>query len=198
MASMGPSRLPTTSSRLRRVRPRLSGRTLVESALLFSAVGVFLAVFVPAFFRAIHVSRLDEPPRVLQAIAERAQRYYELEHPGCLPPAAGPFPETPSARRVPIDWNDAPEEQSAWQVLRPSEQDELAYSYSFFPQAAGCEISVEPGVPLFSVVAEGDLDDDGERSRFVLEIGPLPEDAIEGRPGELGQLGPMRISHRVE
>lgn len=178
-------------------RPRRSdllGRTLVENALIFAVVGIFIASVLPAFFRAIRVSRLDEPPRMLHAIAERAETYYSRLHPGCLPGRVGPWPPTPLAERAEVDWEAALEEQPGWAELRPAESDSLAFSYSFVPRTAGCEIVAEPGVPLFTVIAEGDLDADGERSRFVLDVGR----AEEGDADELVPLGALRVDDRVE
>src|SRR6476469_7243437 len=104
---MKPSR---PKARARRAR---SGLTLVEATLLVCVAGIMLAVGIPAFVRALHTSKLSEPPSELGRIYASVAAYYEatttpgaatLRH--CMPPSAGPTPETPSRTPVEVHFAD--------------------------------------------------------------------------------------------
>ncbi|MCC7535898.1 MAG: hypothetical protein IT379_06785 [Deltaproteobacteria bacterium] len=156
----------------RRVR---DGFTLVEAAVLVCVVGVVLAVGVPTFLRAFRRSRSSEAVEMLGALAHAAESYYEKRWrrlgerrvSRCLPPAAGPTPETPTVDRVEVDFSAASVEgHETWEALGFDPRGGTRFSYKFEPVASGCDVVPQPSQHLYRARAYGDLDGDGELSTF--------------------------------
>lgn len=184
-------------------RSRLRGSaafTLVEISLVLAVVGVLLAIAVPAFVRALRVSKVGEVHEELARIHEHAARYYATpqviegkKYLRCLPGPAGPAPATPSAEPKQVDFG-APETPGVdtWRALGYTPRGPLRFRYSFLPATVGCGKAGElpPAAPLLTLRAEGDLDADGELSRF--------ERTARERDGELVLDELLSIDDRIE
>lgn len=184
-----------------KARPGTSGGfTLVEISLVLSVVGVLLAVAVPAFVRALRVSKIAEAHEELARIHEHAARYYATpqvidgrKHLRCLPEPAGPSPPAASVEPKLVDFSAAETAgSSTWRALDYEPQGPLRFRYSFIPAAPGCGKAgdLEPGIPLLTLRAEGDLDGDGQLSRF--------ERTARERDGELVLDELVSITDRIE
>jgi Tfp pilus assembly protein PilE len=176
------------------------GLTLVEVALLLSLLGVVLAVGVPAFVRGLRTSKTAEAPDELQRMFASVAAYYGSAQPTaagkrvhCLPEAAGPTPEQPSADPVEVQFT-APEApgSATWRALGYTPAGAIRYRYSLLPEKPGCGVTPHDArdQTVLTLRAEGDLDADGVLSRF--------ERTVTARDGEL-VLEPLLVVHeRVE
>ena len=148
--------------------PRLS---LIEAALLASLAAIVLAIFVPTFLRRVRTNKINEAPELLQLMSQRANAYYETSWSAvdraCLPPSAGPTPESPTEESEVVDFH-APETtgSATWRALDFQPGRPVRFSYEYEPSRHGCRLGEEgePGSVVFR--AEGDLDGDGVRSTF--------------------------------
>jgi hypothetical protein len=164
---------------LRRARSR--GLTPVEGALLFAALGLVLAVAVPAFVRELRSSRFVEPVDGLNNMAAAAVAYANGRPVLTAFPASAPL--TPAAvprgtREVdpPGTW-DAP----TWVALgfRPAaEEAPHAFAFAF-------DSALAPSRSTFVAHAHGDLDGDGIQSTF--EVRGHVSSGVEGD----GENGPV-------
>lgn len=160
---------------LRGRRRSRRGLTAVEVCLIFAIGGVLLAAGVPTFLRELQVSRISEAPEQLEAMYKGIVAYHGSVQAlpggqrgiGCLPAAAGPAPEHPSATGVEVDFTD-PETpgQPTWVALGFAPRGPLRFRYSFLPRQVGCEVPDPAPEPLVHWRAEGDLDADGALSLF--------------------------------
>jgi type II secretory pathway pseudopilin PulG len=178
---------------------RRSGITLVESALLICVVGVVLAVSVPTFIDTVRVSKVAEATTHLGELYRVAAAYYAATHRvrgaaryRCLPPAAGPAPQKPSPEPVEVDFAAGETPGSAtWRALRFQPATPIRYRYSFLPPAAGCRVTPPTHAAPIVLRAEGDLDGDGEYSKFERTV-------VAGKSGELVPTRLLRVTDRVE
>lgn len=167
---------------------------MVESAVLVSLVGVLAAIALPTFVRAVETSKLSEATAQLQALYVGVASYYAQPRPitnarsgFCLPEAAGPTPEKPSAQPVAADFSTS----ATWQALRFAPAQALRYRYSYTPTQAGCQLQAPAIATSFSLRAEGDLDSDGIYSVFE-------RTARISAPGELLPDPVLHVRDRVE
>ena len=65
------------------------------------------------------------------------------------------------------------------------------YRYSLVPEAEGCGLRREAGVPIVTYVAEGDLDEDGILSTFEAAAGVTVD-------GDLVRIGDIRTTRPTE
>ncbi len=168
-------------------RMRTAGLTLVEVSLLLGVAGVLLAVMLPAFVRTVRVSKLAEASEQLETMFHGVAGYYAASRLtpsgrriGCLPPAAGPTPSEPSVDAVLVDFTESNVTGVAtWKAIGFAPETPLRFRYTFVPASTGCDRrpAAARGAPTVVLRAEGDLDDDGEYSRF--------ERTAEARDGEL-------------
>lgn len=180
-----------------RRRKRL-GLSLVETALVVSLVGTLLAVFVPTFVRELRISKASEASENLAYLHASTATYFAARHDDgvverawCLPEVAGPTPRHPSAHAIEFDFfATTVDGHETWQTLdfRPLR---VRYRYTFLPEASGCGIRRTPGSVAVTLRAEGDLDQDGDRSLFE-------RSASIDTEGHLIPLGGLRTLHPIE
>lgn len=181
-------------------RRRLAGLTLVEAAAIVCLAGILLAVFIPTFVRELRTSKTSEAVEQLEVLATRAAAYYATpfepeEGPAlhrCLPPTAGPTPRMPTAEPAPQSFSaeETPGHET-WAALEFQPEIELRYAYTFEPTASGCGLRSPEGSYLLTLRAEGDLDDDGERSLFERRMAANDQ-------GELESFGILYVRDRAE
>jgi len=155
----------------------------VQLALLIAVLGSIAAVFVPAFLRNLHASRLVEPLNGLNHIATRAA----MQAAGtpvqiAYPPSAPRTPALVPAGEAMVDpagtWNHA-----TWKLLSFEKSEAHYFSFEF-------ESVNSPTGSHFYARAFGDLDGDGESSEFEL-LG-------ETKPGEEPITYNIRMYREVE
>jgi prepilin-type N-terminal cleavage/methylation domain-containing protein len=125
------------------------GFTLVELAFVVAVIGVLVAATVPTYQALVARARADEARSMLHAIADAELRHFRdqgrflaCEPKGAVPKGAAPFP------------NNEP----CWKALGIVVAAPVRYRYSAALDADS-----------FNVTAEGDLDGDGQPSRFTLK-----------------------------
>jgi type II secretory pathway pseudopilin PulG len=172
-------------------RRRVTGLTLIETALLLSIGGVVLAVAVPTVARTIETSKVSEASAQLQRIYTGVASYYAKprqlaeRRSHCLPDAAGPTPLKPSALPVPVDFGQSP----SWAAIGFAPSQPLRYRYTYSPTGTAC--TADAPYPHVALRAEGDLDGDGSYSTF--------ERTAQGDAHGLLRPGTtLRIHDRVE
>ena len=169
---------------------------------MLAVVGVVLAVAVPAFIRAMRVSKVAEAQEELTRIYEHAARYYATPQAvdgrkqlRCVPEAAGPTPTATSIEPRLVDFAaaDTPGSET-WRALDYTPQGPVRFRYTLLPGEPGCGRAVAgprpPDTPLLTLRAEGDLDGDGVLSRF--------ERTARDRGGELVLDELLSVTDRVE
>jgi type II secretory pathway pseudopilin PulG len=122
------------------------------AALSVPCIGILAAIAIPAFVNYARRAKTVEAQTNVAMIARGVTEHCVAS--GVLPDAVGPSISTPSATRQIQDF-DAP----GWQAVGFSSGDPLYYAYSI----------VRPDASSLQVIAEGDLDDDGLRSRFEID-----------------------------
>jgi type II secretory pathway pseudopilin PulG len=183
------------------VRSRRAAFTLVELSVLLGLVGVALAVMIPAFVRQVHVSKLAEASDLMDAMRRGVTAYHGTPQRtakgvrlGCAPISAGPTPSAPSTVPNPVDFQAAATEGSdTWRAIRFQPDRPIRYAYTLRASAPGCGLRDEPsapGEPTIKLRAEGDLDGDGHRSLFELDL--------VSRDGVLVAERPALVRDRVE
>ncbi|HRI70867.1 MAG TPA: hypothetical protein PK156_41825 [Polyangium sp.] len=152
--------------------------TPVEMSIAFAIGGSVLAVFVPAFFRNLHASKLSEPVEYLDKLVSNAVAYGNSKpHDISFPPSAPLTPtEVPRGIRV----TDPPEiwEHLTWRTLDFRVDEPHAFSFSF-------ESETDQGTRAmrFVATAHGDLDGDGKLSTFQVRGERLPGQPARVLPG---------------
>lgn len=184
---------------MRPPRPRKAALTLVEAALVVCLLGIALAVFLPTFFRELRTSKVSEASEQLQVLFQATSAYYEHRHEvegdgadrACLPEAVGPTPAEPTQDGVIVDFAAEDIEGGAtWRALEFAPSRPLRYRYSLTPAVTGCGLVADTPSPLITLTAEGDLDGDGELSRF--ELNAAIDDDV------LTRTGVLYVRHRIE
>ena len=170
---------------------------MVETALIISLIGIVVVIAVPTFQRALHPSKVSEAGIALQQMVQGAEAYYdavhELEgekHVQCLPKNAGPVPAEPDPKGTKVNMAVYPEAAPTFEALGFAPPSPTRYRYSFSSNAQGCELGNKRPAVIAHFVAEGDLDDDDELSRFE-RIATATHEGL--KPDPL-----LVIEHRVE
>lgn len=155
----------------------------VQLAALVALLGSVLAVFVPTFLENLHASRLAEPLSGLQRIAGRATMLAAGSPPElAFPATVGRTPEeVPAGEKVRDEagtWD-----HPTWQLLGFRMEEPHYFSFDF-------ESHVEDAHSYFVAGAWGDLDGDGQLSRFQVygEVRGITEPRVY----------PMQIHREVE
>ncbi len=170
--------------------------SLLEVAFTIAIVGSLLAVLVPAFMRSLVTSKTSEAVQTLAELHARSAAYFDQAHAvdgvsrrWCLPEEAGPTPRFPSADRVRFDFQaETVPGHETWKVLG-FQPGPIRFRYSFVPEGTGCGLRRAAHAPVLTLVAEGDLDQDGtlssyERSASVdIEGRLVPEGALRVQAG---------------
>ncbi len=155
----------------------------VQMALLFAVFGSVLAVFIPHFIRNLHASRLAEPLDGLEHIATWASVQAAGYPPElAYPPSVGRSPQQVPAGEAVRD-PEGTWAHPTWKLLGFKKEEPHYYSFEFE------SLNSERGAH-FTARAFGDLDGDGELSRFEL-FG-------ETRPGKHPVTYSVRMYREVE
>ena len=128
---------------------RRRGFTLMELALVLSVIGVLTALAVPSLQGVMRRARAAEARTLMEAIAHAELAYFRDhgKYLACTSPAPPPGGATAFGGG-----------QACWEALGVKVDGHVRYRYE-----------VALAGPSFTVTAEGDLDGDGLRSRFVLD-----------------------------
>ncbi len=173
---------------------------MVQTAAIVCVAGCVAAMAIPAFARALRLSKIAEAAENLEQMHLGAAAYYAAERhvdgeraQRCLPPPAGPTPATPGVDPLEVSWRD-PElvGVETWTALGFAPSRDVRFSYTFEPVAHGCGLRSPPGAYLVTFRARGDLDGDGERSIFERRA-----TASEGEAA-LVPIGIFYVRDRVE
>ncbi len=124
------------------------GFTLIELTFVLAIIGALVALTVPAYRVLLHRAQAGEARSVVQAIAHAEHQRYR-DHGAYL--ACGDVDDTTSDKRP------FPAEFPCWRALGVSLEGTTGYRYA---------VTLQDG--SFTVLAAGDLDGDGQRSRFSL------------------------------
>lgn len=157
--------------------------TSVQMALLFALFGSVVAVFVPHFVRNLQASRLNEPLDGLAHLGAWASSYaagMPLER--AYPDSAPLTPEVVPAGQARSDGENV-WRHPTWRLLSFEKTEPHYFSFEFESHTS------ESGAHFYAR-AFGDLDGDGDLSRFEL-FG-------ETRPGEHPRLYAVQIHREVE
>ena len=124
---------------------------LVFVGFMFASAvcGILAAIAIPSFVQYRMRSQTVEAVQNLNVLRDAASR--QCARGDGLPGSAGPLPRVPGPNRQSADfWSDP-----VFAELEFAPTEPLRYSYSIQPRPEGV-----------ALVAEGDLDGDGDRSRF--------------------------------
>jgi len=127
------------------------GFTLLEIAVVLIAIGTLAAMAAPGFVGFLHRTRAAEAREVLEAIAH-AQLSYFRDH-GAYVACAPSAPAVPAGHQAAFD-----ERVAGWSELGFRVDGPVWYRY---------EVQLRAG--SFVAIATGDLDADGQASRFELD-----------------------------
>ncbi len=157
--------------------------TPLQLALGVAFGGSVLAVFIPTFVKHLHASRLAEPLDGLDNIASVASLLAAGAPPEIAYPDSAPRTpsEVPAGRRVvdpPGTWD-----HPTWRLLGFRQEGEHSFSFSF-------ESETDEEGAYFVARSFGDLDGDGELSRFSIYG--------EVRGTDAPRVFPIRIEREVE
>lgn len=143
--------------------------------MLIGVIATGLAAGLPAFVRALRLSKISEASEQLAHMQQGIAGYYAAPHETaegirsrCVPSAAGPTPEEPTKDARVVDF-EAPTVAGAatWNAVRFAPKGALRFRYTFAPSAPGCPDADQPDEGRSIVLrAEGDLDGDNQRSLF--------------------------------
>ncbi|GEM_PF-2098669 len=125
------------------------GFTLIELCYVVTVITVLTAVTVPVYDVLLRRARAHEAHAVLHDVAHAQLRHHRDR---------GTYVDCPVADPVPDPTGRFPVGRACWKELGVIVEGEVRFRY-------GTETSDEG----FTVIGEGDLDGDGETSRFVLD-----------------------------
>lgn len=118
--------------------------------LCIPCVGVLAAIAIPAFVNYTRRAKTAEAHANVAMIARGVEAYCAEGHDGLLPPAAGPTLSQPTSNR------QTPTIGAEWASIGFAPAEPTYYAYSM----------LRTDTATLHVLAEGDLDGDGTRSRF--------------------------------
>ena len=160
-----------------RVR-RLMALSRLETLIVVSLVASVFAIMVPQFFANLRTNKLDEPVEHLNELFELVREHYEDRGKRCLPAEAGPTPFALTDVLRTVDFYEAKHMGApTWETLQFNPSSKIRFQYSYQPSHVGCQLKVSSGSVLFKVLAEGDLDGDGKKSRYE-RLATLNEDGM--------------------
>lgn len=156
-------------------KPKMSAgvKMLIGCALMvpigICCAGAGSAVAIPAFIRYVKQSKATEAPILLGELRESVLARC---HEGLPTVSAGPLPLAPGATKQQVDFSTDP----GFAQLRFMQPDGVYFSYRVFSVGDGSS----------RLVAEGDLDDDGDTSHFEIVCSAACE------------CGEMSVEHELE
>lgn len=166
---------------------------------MISVIATAAAMFLPAFFARLQLSKFDEVDRELEHLARAVQTYYEASHSvrgsarrRCLPASAGPTPAEVGEAPIEVDFtHDATPGAPTWRALGFQPALPGRFRYTVQSSVARCDVRPPPGELMVRVVAEADLDGDGTLSRFTRQF-------LMGDDGALTEERLLRVVNRTE
>lgn len=123
------------------------GFTLLEVTLVLSVMGILIALAVPTYNGLVHRARAAEARTLLDTIAHAELAYFRDN--GKYLPCFSPMPERGASTFA---------DQLCWKALGIQVDGPVRYGY---------EVTVAGS--SFTVVAQGDLDANGKRSKWTLD-----------------------------
>lgn len=166
---------------------------------MVSVIATAAAMFLPAFFARLQLSKFNEVERELGQLTRAVRTYYEASHSirgsartRCLPASAGPTPAQVGELPTEVDFSDdttpgAP----TWRALGFQPPLPGRFRYTVQSSVARCGVRPPAGELMVRVVAEADLDGDGSLSRFTREF-------LMGDDGSLTEAPLLRVVNRTE
>ena len=161
---------------------------MIEGALLLCLLAVVLAIFVPTFMRRVRTNKISEASELLAQMSRGAQAYYgaawSSSNRDCLPPSAGPTPESPTVDPQMVDfWSEDTPGHATWKAFGFQPERPIRFSYRYTTSRHGCGLRESDEGVAATFRAEGDLDGDGVLSTFErrASIGPdglTPADSL--------------------
>ncbi|MBK6578509.1 MAG: type II secretion system protein [Sandaracinaceae bacterium] len=181
------------------MRQRPNGWTVVEVSLVISVIATAAAMFLPAFFARLELSKFNEVDRELAQLARAVRAYYEESHSvrgssrtRCLPASAGPTPAEVGEFPTEVDFaDDATPGAATWRALGFQPPLPGRFRYTVQSSVARCGVRPPARELMVRVVAEADLDGDGSLSRFTREF-------LMGADGSLTEAPLLRVVNRTE
>jgi len=173
----GPSRCPSS-------RRTATGFTLVELMIVVAVIGILAAAALPVFTTYTRRSRAAEPPSHLKSLFQSLATYYSGERTDRGVGIAGGNTHCTLANQPPVP-AAAPNDQkrvfvtppgSTFDVVGFTINDPVYFVYSMEGVGAGCGLvpappPATPPSPVYTLRANGDLDDDGVQSTIELAVG---------------------------
>lgn len=173
---------------------REKGFTLIELMIVVAIIGVLAAVAIPAYVNFTRKAKTAEASNNLGAIYQGARAYFEGEtgKAGAGLPAIGSSISTtascilteeantgdvPGVEPKIISWNDGGGvvNLEGWAALMFQVQEPVYFKYTADPISGGtnnCNIVGQAdGTGIYTLVANADLDGDGDYSTFTLHVG---------------------------
>lgn len=155
----------------------------VEAALIFALGGSALAVFVPAFVKNVHASRLVEPLDGLSRLSGRAAQLADAAPQLSAYPESAPLTPSNVPRGELVKDPAGTWSHPTWRLLDFSFDVPHAYGFELVSKNAA-------DVSTYTVTARGDLDGDGVLSKF--------EVSGSVKPGAPPQTSPLEVMREVE
>jgi type IV pilus assembly protein PilA len=157
------------------------GFTLIELMIVVAILGILAAIAIPTFILFINRSKTAEASSNVKNMYTAAAAYYSGELTGsgisastggyCTVGSAGPSPATPN------DTKQRFTADAAFAALGFHIADSVYYSYQLVSAGAMCGASSN-NLEIYTIAANGDLDNNGALSTFELAIGSDPTNTL--------------------